>query len=69
VRKVDNLHVPIVLKSGSFNLLESSGPVRAGNGIALAFRLILCDSKEGQEHSVAVASLSTDRGAVVWNPE
>jgi hypothetical protein len=27
--------VPIVLKSGSFNLLEPSGPVEACNGIAL----------------------------------
>ena len=29
------LHVPIVLKSGSLNLLEHSGPVQACNGIAL----------------------------------
>jgi hypothetical protein len=27
--------VPIVLKSGSLNLLEPSGPVKACNGIAL----------------------------------
>jgi hypothetical protein len=27
--------VPIVLKSGSLNLLEPSGPVKASNGIAL----------------------------------
>jgi len=27
--------VPIVLKSGSLNLLEPSGPVQACNGIAL----------------------------------
>jgi hypothetical protein len=30
-----HLHVPTVLKSGSLNLLESSGPVKACNGIAL----------------------------------
>ena len=30
-------HVPIVLKSGSLSLLESSGPVQACNGIALPF--------------------------------
>jgi hypothetical protein len=30
-----HLHVPIVLKSGSVNLLELSGPVQACNGIAL----------------------------------
>jgi hypothetical protein len=29
--------VPIVLKSGSLNLLETSGPVKACNGIALTF--------------------------------
>jgi hypothetical protein len=29
--------VPIVLKSGSLNLLEPSGPVKACNGIALPF--------------------------------
>jgi hypothetical protein len=31
-----HLHVPTVLKSGSLTLLEPSGPVQAGNGIALA---------------------------------
>jgi len=35
VRRADNLHVPIVLKYGSLNLLEPSGPVQACNGIAL----------------------------------
>jgi len=30
-----HLHVPNVLKSGSLNLLEHSGPVQACNGIAL----------------------------------
>jgi hypothetical protein len=34
VRKADNLHVPIVLKSGSLNLLEPSTTVQACNGIA-----------------------------------
>jgi len=32
-----HLHVPTVLKSGSLNLLEPSGPVQACNGIALTF--------------------------------
>ena len=31
------LHVPTVLKSGSLNLLEPSGPIQACNGIALPF--------------------------------
>ena len=30
-----HLHVPIVLKSGSLNLLKPSGPLQACNGIAL----------------------------------
>jgi len=34
-----HLRVPIVLKSGSLNLLEPSGPVQACNGIALLLPL------------------------------
>ena len=34
-RQPYHLHVPIVFESGSLNLLEPSGPVRACNGIAL----------------------------------
>jgi hypothetical protein len=34
-----HLHVPIVLKFGSLNLLEPSGPVQACNGIALPFTI------------------------------
>ena len=34
-----HLHVPIVMKFGSLNLLEPSGPVQARNGIALPFSL------------------------------
>jgi len=37
VRKADNLHVAIYLKSGSLNFLEPSGPVKACNRIALTF--------------------------------
>jgi len=33
--QLNHLHVLIVLKSGSLNLLEPSGPVQACNGIAL----------------------------------
>jgi len=32
-----HLHVPIVLKSGNLNLLESSGPLQACHGIAVRF--------------------------------
>ena len=35
--------MPIVLKSGSLNLLESSGPVQACNGIAVPFYLTSCN--------------------------
>jgi hypothetical protein len=34
-----HLNVPIVLKSGSLNLLETSGPVQACNGIALPYNV------------------------------
>jgi hypothetical protein len=34
-RQSYHLHVPIVMKSGSLNLLESFGPVKVCNGIAL----------------------------------
>ena len=33
-----HLHVPIVLKSGSLNVLEPSGPLQACIGIALPFK-------------------------------
>jgi hypothetical protein len=36
-----HLYVPIVLKSGSLNLLEPPGPVQACNGIALPFPIHL----------------------------
>jgi hypothetical protein len=36
-RQPYHLHVPIVLKCGSLNLLEPSGPVQGCNGIALLF--------------------------------
>ena len=36
-----HLHVPNVLKSGNFNLLEPSGPVQACNRIAVPFSLHL----------------------------
>jgi len=40
-RQTYHLNVPIVLKSGSLNLLEPSGPVQACNGIALPFQPLL----------------------------
>jgi hypothetical protein len=35
--------VPIVLKSGSLNLLEPTGPVKACNGIALPLHGMLTE--------------------------
>ena len=37
-----HLRVSNVLKSGSLNLLEPSGPVQACNGIALPFYILIC---------------------------
>jgi hypothetical protein len=39
-----HLHVPIVLKSGSVNLLEPSGPVQACKGIVLPFTFFIVSS-------------------------
>ena len=43
VRKADNLppSCAVVMKSGSLNFLESSGPVEACNGTALPFYTLL----------------------------
>jgi len=40
-----HLHVPTVLKSGSLNLLEASGPFQACNGIALPFYYRLLEAR------------------------
>ena len=37
MRRADKLYVPMVLKSGNLNLLETPGPVQACNWIALPF--------------------------------
>ena len=39
MRGADNLHVPIVMESGSLNLLEPTGPVQACTWIALPLPL------------------------------
>jgi hypothetical protein len=40
-----HLHVTIVLKSGSLNLLQPSGPVQASNGVALPLLLLLLNTQ------------------------
>jgi hypothetical protein len=49
-----HLHVPTVLKSGNLNLLETSGPVQACNGLALLFFFY-----QGVEFTVSVVPSST----------
>ena len=44
--------MPIVLKSGSLNLLEHSGPVQACNGISLPYSLL--------EHSISFLVFNQD---------
>jgi hypothetical protein len=43
--------VPIVLKSGSLNLLERSGPLLACNGIALPFTLHKGDTEDDDNNN------------------
>jgi hypothetical protein len=53
VRRADkpcHLHVPIVLKSWSLNLLEPSGPVKDCNGIALPLRFTFIVEFVSQAH-------------------
>ena len=47
--------MPIVLKSGSLNLLEPSGPVQACNGIAFAFTTTLARA-EGRTWTVTICA-------------
>jgi hypothetical protein len=49
--------VPIVIKSGSLNLLEPSGPVKACNGIALPF-YITSTAKEKYRTAALCVSIS-----------
>jgi hypothetical protein len=44
-----HLHVLIVLKSGSLNLLEPSGPVQACNGTALPYTVT---DKQDEVHNL-----------------
>ena len=52
--------MPIVLKSGSLNLLEPSGPVQACNGVALLGKL--CGNLI--LHSVVVTLVSINSGFI-----
>ena len=54
-----HLHVPIVLKSGSLNLLEPSGPVQACNGIALSL-LFIAKVMKKQSGTVIMSGEASD---------
>jgi hypothetical protein len=60
--------VPIVLKSGSLNLLETSGPVKACNGIALPLTLPtqfgLISAVVGQINKLIIPMLSNYRKSI-----
>jgi len=80
VRRADNLThllVPIVLKSGSLNILEPSGPVQVCNGIALCFynfyykniKFVIIHKKIRQSRSQPQSTLQLvceDRLLFVW---
>jgi len=55
--------VPIVLKSGSLNLLEPSGPVQACNGIALPLHYLQgCLKIKSGQH----ATCGPRNGSLIW---
>jgi hypothetical protein len=55
-----HLHVPTVLKSGSINLLEPSGPVQACNGIALPLPVLL--------QTESTKAIGWPEGLCQWKP-
>ena len=68
--------MPIVLKSGSLNLLEPSGPVQACNGIALSLsclywhtqRLVCRTSKETTTYIFSAFPFHSQRNGPVFLP-
>jgi len=60
------LHVPIVLKSGSLNLLEPSGPVQGCTGIALPLPLTSSCALHSQGIGVPFPEGARDL-SVLWN--
>ena len=68
-----HLPVPTVLKSGSVNLLEPSGPVQACNGIALPFTVVIylntvCNipSRKGSLHIIYNKPTRCNSGSIVF---
>jgi hypothetical protein len=54
--------VPIVLKSGSLNLLEPSGPVKASNGVALPFTLHTWACRENGRNQNSQNTITRESG-------
>jgi hypothetical protein len=57
MRRADNLttfFVPIVIKTGSLNILEPSGPVMTCNGIAFAVYILVPYSNSPEEFHICV---------------
>ena len=60
-----HLHVLTVLKTGSLNLLEPSGPVQACNGIALLLLMVTCNT--GMEDNRLRGTQSKQKLVISWN--
>ena len=57
MRRADNLHVPIVLKSGSLNLVQPSGPVLACNRTAFTTTTTVGGSSSNRRTTLATSAL------------
>jgi hypothetical protein len=62
-----HLHMPIVLKSGSLNCWNPSGPVKACNGIALPLPLIYLSSSVLISSNLSVLSSKTVTSYIIVN--
>jgi hypothetical protein len=60
-----HLHVPIILKSGTLNLLEPSGSVKACNGIAFTLDLPHVSASRCRHQRVVFTSEATQAVCVV----
>jgi hypothetical protein len=58
----------IVMKPGSLNLLEPSGPVQAGTGIVLPFTLLVCQISAKSDNECA-SFWSKVRSAFIFRAE
>jgi hypothetical protein len=70
VLRADNLHVPIVLKSGNLKLLESSGTVQDCTGNCSVFKLFLSYNQyyRNLSRNIAVRTVNKLRAGQLRNP-